>query len=118
MIAKKFRIPKEQISYILNSGESLTSQLFIVRFKRSDEKFFKYRVVVSKKLEPKAVKRNLTRRQIYESIRLNTSTLEESQGFDLIFIPKKRILSSKFQEILEDIKQIITNINAEPQQNP
>ncbi len=115
MIAKKFRIPREQISYILNSGESLASKLFIVRFKKSDEKFFKYRTVVSKKLDSKAVKRNLIRRQIYEAVRLNTPIQEQSDSFDLILIPKKRIIDASFQEILEDTKKIITTLNAKPQ---
>lgn len=115
MIATKYRIPRQEISYILSSGDSTTSKLFIIRFKKSSEKFFRYRAIISKKLNPGAVNRNYLRRQIYEAIRLNSDKESGSENFDLILIPKKRILSAQFKEIMEDISHIIKKINGETQ---
>lgn len=112
MIAKKYRIPRQEISYILNSGETLNTKLFIIRFRKSNEKFFRYRAIISKKLDKEAVKRNYLRRQIYETIRQNASEANNN-NFDLILIPKKIILSAKFQEITSDVKNIIKKVNGE-----
>lgn len=107
MIAKKYRITKEEIAPILKSGYSLISKLFIIRFKENSKTFFRYRVIISKKISTKAVKRNQLRRQVYEALRINNPEEGKKQNFDLILIPKKRILTTNFQPISEDIIQNI-----------
>ena len=106
MIAKKYRTPKESIPYILKKGEQSQSALFIIRYIKNNEQFSRCRVIISKKLEPKAVKRNYLRRQVYEAVRQNQS--EEGQknknSLDRIFIPKKRIISATYQQIVNDLK--------------
>ena len=106
MIAKKFRIPRLNIAYLLEKGDEKRSKLFIIRYKKNNKKFCRYRVIISKKLADKAVLRNHLRRQIYETIRLNLidqpTTIKEN--LDLIFIPKKIILKIAFKEIENDLK--------------
>lgn len=106
MIAAKFRIPRADISYILKKGEQFISKLFIVKYTENKEDFSRYRVIVSRKIYPKAVKRNHLRRQIYEAIRLNQGK-EEGKKKDLVLIPKKNILKADYKSIEEDIKKII-----------
>ncbi len=107
MIAKKYRIPRQDIPYILKKGEENTSKLFIIRLKEGNEQFSRYRVIVSQKIHPKAVKRNYLRRQVYEAIAQVSKTHKSTQKSDLVLIPKKKILNSNYQEILKDIQENI-----------
>ncbi len=112
MIAKKYRIPREKIPYLLRKGQSMASRLFIIRYNRNEENFARFRTIVSKKIDPKAVKRNFLRRQIYEALRLNQQ--EELKPLDIILIPKKQIQRSSFDQIRADLREITTNLNNLP----
>lgn len=117
MIAKKHRVDRTQISYILRKGDSQSSRLFLIRSKKNTEQFSRYRVIISKKVAKEAVARNLLRRRTYESIRLNIPTLKSSiqEHFDLILIAKKYLSTSTFKAIESDIKNIILTLP--PHQN-
>lgn len=105
MIQKKYKVPRQLIPYLLEKGQSYTTKLFIIRYNRNEEKFSRYRVIISKKIHSKAVKRNHLRRQVYEAIRINILK-ENIKPRDLILIPKKNILKAKYAEIEADIKNI------------
>ena len=107
MISKKYKVQRSEIPYILKKGQLSNSDLFIIRYKKNEEDFPRFRVIISKKLEAKAVKRNKLRRQIYESIRLNLE--EKAENNDYILIPKKKIIKKIYQEISEDIRVNIIN---------
>lgn len=120
MIAKKYRIPREKIPYLLRKGNSLSSRLFIFRYNSNNENFPRFRTIVSRKIDPKAVKRNYLRRQIYEAVRKVTGNTPDLQNLDIILIPKKQISKSSFEKISEDLKQNLTNLpplHGEIQQN-
>jgi ribonuclease P protein component len=113
MIAKKNRLSKNLIKFVLDKGESLKSKLFIVKFKdkeplNTDEN--KYCVVVSKKISNKATIRNKLRRQIYEAIRLFQKKVMPKTAKNIIFIPKKRILDEKYAVIEKDIQETLSII--------
>ncbi len=111
MIARKYRIPKEKIPYILKKGDQYTSALFIIKYTKNIELFFRYRVIISKKIDKSAVKRNKLRRQIYEAIRLHSTNtelegkkpLKNNSNCDILLIPKKNILLNSYKEIEKDI---------------
>lgn len=107
MINQTFRTPRELISYILRKGDSYETSLFIIRLTKNNEHFLRYRAIISRKLSKSAVDRNKLRRQIYEIIRINSPEEQNVEGYDLILIPKKKILSSKFTEIESDIREKI-----------
>lgn len=110
MIAKKNRVPREKISYILSKGGSSTSRFFIIRYTGNDVNFSRYRTIVSKKIDAQAVNRNKLRRQIYEATRENIKIEEKnSPKYDIILIPKKSIKETDFKHISEDISSIILN---------
>ncbi len=113
MIAKQYRIPKERIPYILKKGDQKKSALFIIKYQKNNEHFFRYRVIISKKIDKSAVKRNKLRRQIYESIRINSidekKALKNTTNYDILLIPKKNISSNSYKEIEKDIINNIIN---------
>lgn len=108
MIAKKYRIERNLINYILEKGELYTSKLLIIRYLKNNKKFLRFCVIISKKITPKAIIRNKLKRQIYEAIRTNINELIHPEPIDVIIIPKKKILEAKFEEIEENIKRITT----------
>lgn len=108
MLATKYRVPRQYIDYILKKGESYISKLFIVRYKPNRENFCRYRIVISKKVDPKAVKRNYLRRQSYEAIRLNLPK-DPTTGLDVILITKKNAIKASYKTIEEDLKNNIIN---------
>ncbi|MDA1060687.1 MAG: ribonuclease P protein component [bacterium] len=107
MIARQLRVPRQDIPYILKKGLEKTSKLFIIRLRETNEQFSRYRVIVSQKIYAKAVKRNYLRRQIYEAIAQGIKEGKNSNKLDIILIPKKKIISSNYKEIISDIKQNI-----------
>lgn len=109
MLAKNYRVSRENIDYILEKGESFRTRLFIVRFKKNRTQNLRFRVIISRKVDLKAVKRNRLRRQIYESIRTNLSVRKE--GYDIILIAKKSTINADFTAINQDIKENIINRN-------
>lgn len=114
MIAKKFRVPKNLIPYILKKGNEATSQLFIVRKKENSRPFSRYRIIVSSKVASKAVDRNKLRRRIYEAIRSHIPTEQpsrEGKYADRILIAKKKIIDYTFQELEKDLKNNIISYN-------
>lgn len=116
MIAKKYRIPREKISLIMEKGADMRSRLFIIRYIKNNEQFNRYRVIISRKLASKAIQRNRLRRQIYEVARLDEKLDQKSEEsvreihFDLVLIPKKIILEAPFKEIESDLKKVVTNL--------
>jgi ribonuclease P protein component len=110
MLEKKYRIERNQTQYILKKGKDSVSKLFIIRYIKNNKEFNRYCSVVSKKIYVKAVDRNKLRRQIYEAIRAASSEIKPStESFDIVLIPKKRIISAQFEEIEVDIRELITN---------
>ncbi len=108
MISTSHRVPRKSIPYVLRKGAESTSKLFIIRYKKNEQGFSRYRVIISKKIDAKAVKRNKLRRQVYESIRTNIPKKEEI-SYDYILIPKKKIINATYQNIQSDISKHILN---------
>lgn len=113
MLKKTLKVPRQHIPFILKKGHENISLLFIARYHKNEEHFSRYRVIISKKLHPKAVNRNKLRRQVYEAIRNNIE--QSSSALDIILIPKKNILNKDYQEIEQDIKNKILRLK--PHQN-
>ncbi|NIA01877.1 MAG: ribonuclease P protein component [Nitrospirae bacterium] len=110
MLEKKYRIDRNQTQYILKKGEDSISKLFIIRYIKNNKEFNRYCSVVSKKLYTKAVDRNKLRRQIYHAIRAVSSEIKLStEHLDIVLIPKKRITKAKFEEIEQDLMELIIN---------
>lgn len=69
----------------------------------------RWSIIVSKKVEKRAVIRNLKRRQIYEAIRLLTKEhpgKENQSHFDVALIPYKHIVTCNYQKIHQNVSNI------------
>ena len=115
MIPRKNRLGKLDTRWVLKKGESLTTDLFIVRYLKitglETSKEPRFTVVTSTKLAKKAVDRNKLKRRIHEALRPQLDTLDHtSQTWKVAIIPKKRALDVEYEEIEEDIKKLITSL--------
>lgn len=95
MIQKRFRLNKIEVEHLLKKGNSFRNPLFIIRYRKTLFPFSRFTIIISKKLEATAVKRNKLRRQIYEAIRKNTQESDQYH-FDIALIPTKQVLSCSY----------------------
>lgn len=111
MIPKEFRLKKNQIEYVLKKGVSATTNLFTARYLKFDttkEKSNpKFAIITSVKFSKKATERNMIRRRLYESIRLNTPKI---LPLYIVIIPKKRTLSVEYKEIDKEISNLFNKL--------
>ena len=110
MIAKKHRLKRNEISYTQKKGLQTTSRFFIVRFSKNLEIFYKYCVIISRKIDNKATVRNKLKRQIFEIIR-TSNTENIKKGLNIILIPKKEILNQSFNDIQKDINELLLKLS-------
>ncbi|MBU1151537.1 ribonuclease P protein component [Patescibacteria group bacterium] len=108
MVAKKNRLKKGEIEYTMKKGDKSNSRFFIVKHLKSTENFPKFCVIISKKINKSAVKRNKLKRQICEILR-QTENSELKSSKNIILIPKKEITQSNFQEIEADLGKLTLN---------
>lgn len=108
MIPKDLKIPRNRINFILEKGNSTRSSLFIIKYSENNENFSRFCVIISKKFEKSAIKRNRLRRQIFEGIRLNLKENPSKKSLDIILIPKKSITDKDFDEIKEETNSILS----------
>ena len=99
MLKRKFRIPK---GIRFNNSSLLSSPLFILKIKKNGLLFNRFAIIVSKKIDKRAVVRNRIRRII-------SSCLEElynelKQGKDMIFIVKKEAVDKSREIFFKEIK--------------
>lgn len=106
MIAQKFRLPKWRVQKLLKQPESKKIGFFIVKYLPNKKTYNRWSVIISKKIEKRAVIRNRKRRQIYESIRTIAKELESQSHFDVVLIPHKHIVTCNYQKIHQNVSDI------------
>lgn len=110
MIAKKFRLSRNEIDYLLKKGDLKKTKLFLIKHSKKDENYSSYCVIISRKISNKAVTRNKLKRQIMEAIRiLNKEGIEPKKSLNIALIPKKNILKATYQDIQDDIENFLKN---------
>ncbi|MBA4336225.1 ribonuclease P protein component [bacterium] len=107
MIAQKFRLQRWRVQKLLKQPNNKKIGFFIVKYLSNKVARNRWSVVVSKKIEKTAVARNLKRRQVYEAIRLTDKDIAEcKQGFDVLLIPHKQIVTCNYQKIHQNVRDI------------
>ena len=106
MLPKKKRLSRKEFSHFFSIGKKThTSKFFIVY---SINKTLHTSVVVSKKIEKSAVKRNKIRRQIYDIVR-NYQNGKTLTGV-YIFVAKPEIQNMKYCEMKGVVEKTIEKI--------
>ncbi len=86
---------------VLADGVMQQSPLFgMLVLKREGEKT-RFGVIVSKKIDKRAVTRNRIRRVILESVRLSLSSVKD--GYLVVFLAKKRLVGLGLEEVGKEV---------------
>lgn len=85
MLSKKYRFhSRGGVRYVYQNGKTIRKSKMSLVFTENSKGFTRVAVVVSKKVEKTAVRRNRIRRRIYEVIRRNLEYLPKKR--DYIFV--------------------------------
>lgn len=105
MLPRHQRLSRPRIEYIFKKGRKIVRNPFILKFLPTSRPVSRFCVIVSAKVAPKAVTRNLVRRRIHEVLRLHGDLLKES--YDVIMIPSAGIIQNSYQDIEKNILSIL-----------
>ena len=97
MLSKKYRFhSRGGVRYVYQHGKTIRTPKMSLTFTKNTRGFTRVAVVVSKKVEKSAVKRNRIRRRIYEALRINFDLVPKETDYifvvfsnDILTIPFK-----------------------------
>ncbi|MFH1832803.1 MAG: ribonuclease P protein component [Candidatus Levyibacteriota bacterium] len=87
----------------LKFTNSLNSIFFTLKINKNNLLFNRYGFVISKRIDKRAVVRNRIRRMFQKCLKDNLGEIKE--GYDMLFYPKKEVLSLSQNEICLNIKE-------------
>ena len=104
---------KKDIAFLLAKGKFRTCRRFRYCFIADNGlPYSRMMISVPKKLFKRAVKRNLLKRRIRESYRLQKNLFPENRGADILFIYNSREISCS-KDVFSDVGQIIKDVSNE-----
>jgi ribonuclease P protein component len=109
---------QKEFELVNNRGVKLTSQFFLliickksITFEPDLKKVVRIGIKVSKKFAKRAVDRNKAKRRIRHLIKkLITSIDTLPDNLSIVFIPRNRFLSAKFDELFTSMRNITKDI--------
>ena len=111
MLAKKHRLTGNLLlEEVKSKGTLYQSDSFgMIVLKQEEPGPSRFAFIVSTKISKKAVDRNKITRYLREAVK---ESLEEiSEGYDVLFLAKKKIMKKKGKEIAEETKQLFREAN-------
>ena len=102
MLKRKFRIPK---GVRLESFRLLPAPAFLVKTRENELLFNRFTIIVSRKIDKRAVVRNRIRRLISSCLEELYSEL--SQGNDIVLVVKRGAINKSRQDFFSMIKQVL-----------
>lgn len=112
MLRRSNRIQGQStVEAIIKKGSESKSSSFFLKSVPNDLGYPRFGIVISKKLEKSAVKRNRRRRQIYEIIRsiIKDKTLPFSPSSDIVLLARKSTMNLDFDELNSAVREILTS---------
>ena len=118
MLNKKYRFhSRGGVKYVYKHGKTVRKPKMSLVFSANERGFTRVAVVVSKKVDKRAVKRNRIRRRVYEILRKNFDYLPEKTDYvfvvysrDLLEMPHNE-LEKIIGELVAESKVCYTNTN-------
>lgn len=100
MLKKKFRLPLGK-HYSFDASFSTLS--FLLKTRKNNLDYNRYGVVVSKRIEKTAVRRNKIKRMFFECMQKGVN----KEGYDIVCIAKKNILQGSRDQLCEQINSLL-----------
>jgi len=105
MLKRKFRIPK---GVRFNNSGFPSSPLFTIKIRENGLSHNRFAIIVSKKVDKRAVVRNRIRRLIGSSLEELYNELK--QGKDTIFIVKREAINKSREDFFQAIKYVLGKV--------
>ena len=111
MLAKKFRLP---IQSVLNkSGRTFRSRSFLIKAFLSQLDFNRFGVVISKKVDKRAVKRNLIKRIVLDLAKKfvrQPADAENKNKLDILVIISPAMIKMEKADIIKELEEALQKI--------
>lgn len=103
---------RDNIEEITKKGDKVDNRFLVARRRVNSKGTNRYAIVISKKLQKSAVKRNKLRRQIYETIRLieKEGAVPSNKSFDIVLFTRRTLLEEDFTGIKKATADILNKI--------
>lgn len=99
MLKKEYRFhSRGGVRYVYQNGKTIRSPKMSLVFVENKKKYTRFAVIVSKKVEKSAVKRNRIRRRVYEALRKNLDLIPKEMDY-LFVVYSKEIGKMPFTEL-------------------
>ncbi len=106
MLPKTYRLKlKNDFDRIFKGGKFVSQKFFTLGFAKNTLLLSRFAIVVPKKIAKSAVTRNSIKRKAAEIIRLNMDKIKT--GYDMVFIGKATVNGKKYQELMDDIGDLL-----------
>lgn len=108
MLAKKYRLP---IQSVLNkSGRTFRSRCFLLKLFYSKIEFNRFGVIISKKIDKRAAKRNWLKRIVLDSAKEYIRPPADEQKYDILIIPSPITAKMEKADIIKELKELFQKI--------
>ena len=98
--------------YVYKNGKTIRGAKMSLIFTPNNKGFTRVGVVVSKKVDKRAVVRNRIRRRIYEVIRLNLEMVPKKMDY-IFIVYAKEVERMKFQELEKMLGELVAETSRE-----
>tara|TARA_B100000745_G_C19961706_1_gene325093 strand:+ start:335 stop:649 length:315 start_codon:yes stop_codon:yes gene_type:complete len=100
MLAKEQKLSREEFSTLFHDGKRIHSDAFSFIYRKKTAPLPKAGVVISKKVIPGVITRNLVKRRLYNVIKNN-------HQYDTILLAKKGIQEKSFAELTDAYETLL-----------
>lgn len=108
-LPRKQRLFGSGIKEVLKKGNSISSELFNIKFVPIGAAPSKFSVITSLRVSKKAATRNKIRRRIGEIIRFDTP--KTRRGYFIVITVKPTAVDKEFKDLKENLTNILNRIN-------
>lgn len=109
MLPKKFRLTLDRdIRLVYETGRPFFTNFFNFKFRKNSLEASRFCIIISNKVDKRAVIKNRIKRQISEVLRLNMDKVRK--GYDVSILVKSNIIDKNTKKIVCDYSEIEKNI--------
>lgn len=110
MLNRKYRFhSRGGVRYVYQKGKTIRKPNMSLVFLKNERHFTRVAVVVSKKVEKSAVKRNRIRRRIYEALRINFDLLPKEHDYIFVLF-SNNVLTLPFPELEKQLGELVAEM--------
>jgi ribonuclease P protein component len=110
MLSKKNRLIREKDFNKIHKFGKFYGEVFLaIKILENNSDISRFGFLVGTKISKKAVKRNLVKRRLRESVRLKLDQIKP--GYDVVFLTKPEIVEKSYDEIDKTVENVFKKSN-------